>query len=341
MSEIDVMVVVPTWNGERFLAECLASLAAQTQPHRAIVVDNGSVDGSVALVRARFPDVELVLLAHNQGFAGGVNRGIEAALAGGAELVALLNNDAVADERWLEHLVVCAAEHPEAGIVTAKLLAFDREHLDSTGDCYGGWGLPWPRGRGELDRGQFDDAPEVFAASGGASLYRASMLRGVGTFDEAFFAYYEDVDLSFRARLAGWGVRYAPAARAYHRIGGTSAALPDFARFHVLRNLPWLFVKDMPGPLLRRHLPRFAVLYASMLVSGVARGHAAVTLRAAAAALRGLPAVLVRRRRVQALRTVDVATLDPLLDHRLPADQQTLRRVQAQLSPLRWRTGRR
>lgn len=322
-----VAVVVPNWNGEAFLGECLASLAAQTLEHRAIVVDNGSVDGSVELVRREHPEVELVLLERNQGFAGGVNRGFETALAGGDELVALLNNDAVADTRWLQHLVETAQAHPEAGIVSAKLLSWDRRHLDSTGDCYSVWGLPYPRGRGELDVGQYDDDVELFAASGGASLYRADLLRSVGTFDEDFFAYFEDVDLSFRAQLAGRPVVFAPAARVYHRIGGTSERMPDFARFHVLRNLFWVFVKDVPRPLLRRCLPRFLLLYAAMLLSGITHGHARVTLRAATAAVRALPVMLARRRQVQATATADLTRLAALLDPELPPGQEVLGRL--------------
>ena len=324
---MSVAVVVPNWNGEAFLGECLGSLAAQTAPHRAIVVDNGSVDGSVELVRRDHPQVELVLLERNQGFAGGVNRGIEAALAGGAELVALLNNDAVADERWLQHLVEAARADPEAGIVGAKLLSWDRRHLDSTGDCWSVWGLGYPRGRGEVDHGQYDDDVDLLAASGGASLYRAEMLRAVGLFDEDFFAYFEDVDLSFRAQLAGWRVVFAPSARVYHRIGGTSERLPDFARFHVLRNLVFVVVKDVPGPLLRRCLPRFLLLYTAMLLSGVARGHGRVTLRAAAAAARMLPVMLRRRRQVQGTATADLTRLTALLDPGLPPGQQALGRL--------------
>ena len=331
-----VAVVVPSWDGEEHLPACLDALAAQTLEHLAVVVDNGSTDGSVDLVRERYPHVRLVRLPRNRGFAGGVNAGIAAALDAGCELVALLNNDAVAEPGWLERLVAEADAHPEAGIVGAKVLTWDGTHLDSTGDRYSLWGLPTPRGRGEPDDGRYDDARDLLAASGGASLYRAALLRQVGGFDEAFFAYYEDVDLSLRAQLAGWAVRYAPAARVRHRIGGTSARVPDFARFHVLRNLVYLFVKDVPAPLLPRALPRFALLYLSMVASGVARGHARVTLRAAGAALVRLPVLLARRRAVQRARTVPVERFAALLEPDLPPEQAALRRLEA-----RWRQLRR
>jgi GT2 family glycosyltransferase len=332
-----VAVVVPNWDGEEHLPACLDSLAAQTLDHLAVVVDNGSTDGSVPLVLERYPAVRLVRLRRNRGFAGGVNAGIEAALEAGCELVALLNNDAVADPRWLEHLVAEADAHPQAGIVGAKVLTWDGAFLDSTGDRYGVWGLPTPRGRGEPDDGRYDDERDLLAASGGASLYRAELLHAVGGFDEAFFAYYEDVDLSLRAQLAGWSVRYAPAARVRHRISGTSSRVPDFARFHVLRNLVYVFVKDVPGPLLPRCLPRFALLYAALVLSGVARGHARVTLRAAAAALLRLPVLLARRRAVQRTRTVPVERFAALLEPDLPPEQAALRRLVAVAGRLRGR----
>jgi GT2 family glycosyltransferase len=326
-----VAVVVPTWNGGHLLPACLDSLRGQTQPHTVVVVDNGSHDGTVELVGSRYPDVVLVELPHNHGFAGGVNRGIEAALARGAELVALLNNDAVASPSWLAELVGVADAHPEAGSVQARMLSEDGTTLDSTGDAYSSWGLPYPRGRGEPDDGRYG-AGEVFTVSGGASLYRGAALRQVGLFDERFFAYYEDVDLGFRLRLAGWTARYAPSAVVHHRISGTSARVPDFARFHVLRNLPWVYAKCMPPPLARRYLPRLLALYAATLLSGLLRGHARVTARALAAAVRQLPAVLRDRRRVQALRVADAASIDALLDHELPPGQDALRRARALVS---------
>jgi hypothetical protein len=303
------------------------SLAAQTAPHRAIVVDNGSVDGSVALVRRDHPEVELVLLEHNQGFAGGVNRGIEAALAGGAELVALLNNDAVADEQWLQHLVEAAQATPAAGIVGAKLLSWDRRHLDSTGDCWSVWGLGYPRGRGELDDGQYDHERELFAASGGASLYRGAMLQAVGTFDEDFFAYFEDVDLSFRPSwpAGAWCSRRRRASTTASAAPASGCRTSRASTCCATWSSWWS--RTCRGRCCGACLPRFLLLYSAMLLSGVARGHARVTLRAAAAAARMLPVMLRRRRQVQGTATADLTRLTALLDPGLPPGQQALGRL--------------
>ncbi|HZU60349.1 MAG TPA: glycosyltransferase family 2 protein, partial [Solirubrobacteraceae bacterium] len=186
----DVAVVVPNWNGARFLEDCLRSLRRQTEPAQIIVVDGASTDGSRQLVSASFEEVTLLPLEHNPGFAGAVNRGIEHALAGGAQFVALLNNDAVVEPDWLARLLATARAHPEAGTVTSKFMLDDRVHIDSTGDFYSSWGWAYPRGRDEVDRGQYDhpDSREVFCGSGGASLYRSEMLQDVGLFDEDYFA---------------------------------------------------------------------------------------------------------------------------------------------------------
>jgi GT2 family glycosyltransferase len=322
-------VVIPTWNGAHFLAGCLASLAEQTHPAQVIVVDNGSRDGTAELVRERFPDVEMVSLDSNRGFAGAVNLGIDRALAGGADYVALLNNDAVADAEWLARLIETAEAHPEAGIVTSKLLLEDRVHIDSTGDFYSSWGWAYPRGRGEPDRGQYDgpEHREVFCGSGGASLFRARMLREVGAFDEDYFAYLEDQDLGFRAQLMGWRARYEPRARAYHRMMGTSAALGHFGRYQAIRNCIYLYVKNLPGPLFWRYLPKFLLGLLLMAGNDVRRRRFRAIAGAYLDAALHLPRMLGKRRRVQSARRVEVAYIDSILVHELPPTQKTLVRM--------------
>jgi GT2 family glycosyltransferase len=324
-----VAVVIPNWNGVRFLAECLESLGRQTCPADAIVVDGGSDDGSQELVRSRFPGVTLLELDTNPGFAAAVNRGIEHALAAGAEYVALLNNDAIADERWLEELLSAADRHPEAGIVTSKLLRYDRARIDSTGDFYSSWGWAYPRGRDELDHGQYDadELREVFCGSGGASLFRTSMLRDVGLFDESYFAYLEDQDLGFRAQLLGWRARYEPASRAYHHMMGTSALLEHFGRYQAIRNCIYLYVKNMPGPLAVRYLPKFMLGLVLMAANDVRRRRLRAISGAYLDALRALPRLLAARRQIQSARRVPVAYIDSILVHELPPTQRNLIRI--------------
>jgi GT2 family glycosyltransferase len=321
-----VVVVIPNWNGARFLDECLQSLMGQSQPCEIVVVDGASTDGSRDLIRGRFPAVTLLTLNANRGFAAAVNHGIEYALRRGAQYVALLNNDAVADTDWLANLIATADLYPAAGIVTSKLLRYDRKHLDSTGDFYSSWGWAYPRGRDELDDGQYDTAEfqEVFCGSGGASVYRASMLRGVGLFDEDYFAYLEDQDIGFRAQLMGWTARYESTAVAYHHMMGTSGTINNFGRYQAIRNCIYLYVKNMPGSLLWRYLPKYLLGLALMGANDIRRRRFRWVAGAYVEAVHNLPSMLVKRRQVQASRNVPVQYIDSILVHSLPPTQKRL-----------------
>lgn len=325
----DVAVVVPNWNGARFLEDCLRSLTGQTEPARIIVVDGASTDGSRQLVCERFAEVTLLALQSNLGFAGAVNRGIEYALAEGVEFVALFNNDAIAEPAWLARLLAAAKAHPEAGTVTSKLMLDDRVRLDSTGDFYSSWGWAYPRGRDEVDHGQYDGPAlrEVFCGSGGASLYRSAMLREVGLFDEDYFAYLEDQDLGFRAQLMGWKARYEPRAVAYHRLMGTSSKMTNFGRYHAIRNCIYLYVKNLPHPLCWKYLPKFLAGLALMAANDVRRRRFRAISGAYLDALRHLRPMLSKRRRVQAARRVPVSYIDSVLVHHLPPTQRGLIRL--------------
>lgn len=333
-------VVIPNWNGLDLIESCLDGLGRQTADHSVIMVDNGSTDGSRELVAAKFPNVTCLPLPQNRGFAGGVNHGITFALTEGFDRIVLLNNDAVVDPGWLEALVTSSDNNPGAGIITSKMVRAADGSLDSTGEAYSTWGFPFPRGRDEVDAGQYDESRRVvFGASGGASLYRADMLRQIGLFDERFFAYFEDVDISFRAQLAGWQVRYEPKAVARHHIGGTSSRIATFdtetlagasdvkpssdrpsgfARFHTVKNFYYLYTKNMPGLLYFKYLPLFWASVAMMFVSDLRRGLVAENLRATVTAWSQFPSVLRDRWRIQKARTVTPGAIDAILYHGLP-----------------------
>jgi GT2 family glycosyltransferase len=315
----DVVVVIPNWNGAALLGAALDSLAAQSWPARVVVVDNGSTDGSVELLEAEHPEVEVVALPDNTGFAGGVNAGIAPALAAGADAVAVFNNDAVADPDWLRHLVAVLQDEPEVGVVTGKIKRIDGVHLDSTGECYSTSGQPYARGRNTRDEGQYDRREPVFAASGCATLYRADMLRSIGTFDERFFAYYEDVDLSFRAQLAGWRVVYEPAAVVLHHVSATSSGLGSFTRYHANKNFLLLYLKNMPGPLFWKHLPSFGFEALRQAVWGTLLAGDTAYPRALLRVVRDARAIRRDRREIQRQRTVPVADIDRWLLRGRPA----------------------
>jgi GT2 family glycosyltransferase len=313
-----IFVVIPNWNGADLIAECLESLQKQSLKSEIVVVDNGSVDESVSIIQAHFPDVHLVRLPENTGFSGGVNTGIEYAMSQNADAIALFNNDAVAEKSWLAELVRVMDENPEAGIITCKLIRADGLHLDSTGESYSVWGMPFPRGRNQKDKGQYDEQEAVFGATGGASLYRASMLREIGLFDQRFFAYYEDVDISFRAQLAGWKVVYTPTAVAYHHVSATSSKLGSFTRYHATKNFYLLYIKNMPGILFWKYLPRFVLQGCRLAASSFLRGSGWAYLQGYARAMLNVGHALRERRRIQQSRKVTTTYIDGLLYKQRP-----------------------
>jgi len=313
-----VVVVIPNWNGEDFIKESLQSLEKQSLPHDVIVVDNGSVDKSVSIIKAFHPKVKLIEFKDNAGFAGGVNRGIRPALKSGYEYIALFNNDAVADKHWLEHLVTAAELHKESGIITGKFMRMDKKHIDSTGDQYSIWGMPFPSNRNHLDNESFSKGQHVFSATGGASLYRASMLEKIGLFDEKFFAYYEDVDISFRAQLAGWKVWYEPTALAYHHVSGTSSKLGDFSRYHATKNFFMLYVKNMPTSLFIRYLPLFFLQSIRLFLSSLLQGSGLVFIKGKLKSISYSKQVLADRKRIQSSKKVTARYINSMLYKKRP-----------------------
>jgi GT2 family glycosyltransferase len=309
----NVAVVIPNWNGNDFIVDCLGSLMKQSQAATVIVVDNGSSDGSDKLVEKKFPSVTLLKLPSNLGFAGGVNHGIQYALEHDFTHIALFNNDAVAEPDWLEKLVKAMDANPKLGIVTGKFMKMDKQHIDSTGDFCRLNGMPSPRGRGDRDKGQYDTAEYVFGATGGASLYRAKMFQDIGLFDEDFFAYFEDVDISFRAQLAGWKVWYTPEAVAYHHIGGTSSKLGSFSRFHSVKNFIYLYNKNMPGWLFWRYKLPFFWKLTRMKLGSIRDGQFGAYLKGFFTGLGHMPVTLQKRRKIQNSRKVSTAYIYELL----------------------------
>ncbi len=320
-----VSVVIPNWNGRDTIGDCLDSLLAQTLKPHIIVVDNGSVDDSLAFLRQAYPSVEVVVHAKNLGFAGGVNAGIRRSIERGDEFVALFNNDAIADKAWLEQLIEVLEIHNHVGITTCKLATIDHQHFDSTGDLYTIWGLPFPRGRGEPVSAIYDNHQTVFGASGGASVYRVKMLAHIGLFDEDFFAYYEDVDISFRAQLRGWKVLYVPNALAYHQIGATSSKIQGFTTYQTIKNLPFVVWKNVPGRLLWKVLPRFSLAYTLFCVSALQRKQYNAVARGVFRCCLLLPKKTLQRRRIQHDRVVQVDYIWSILTHDLPPNATRLR----------------
>jgi len=218
-----VHAIVVSWNGAHLLPDCLKALLAQEPRPQVVVVDNGSIDRT-AEVLAQFPGVEHLRLDANLGYGRANNQAMRRALDAGVEFVALINNDVEVERGWLAALLNAARAQPQAGMFTGTLLFRGEERVNSTGLVIDRFGRARDRDFGvERARLSTQDGP-VAGVSGGAALLRASMLRTVGLFDPAYFAYYEDVDLSLRAAEAGFGCWYVRDAIARHRFGATVGA---------------------------------------------------------------------------------------------------------------------
>jgi GT2 family glycosyltransferase len=302
--KLAISVIIPNWNGAHLLPTCLDSLRRQSLAEREIiVVDNASTDGSLELLAQDYADVRVLALPRNQGFTGACNAGIQDSHG---EFVALLNSDTEADEHWLAEVVAAFERHPEAGLVASKMLLFDqRDTLHTAGDFYRLDGVPGNRGVWLRDEGQFNREEYVFSACGGSAAYRRSMLDEIGLLDDDFFFSCEDVDLAWRAQLAGWKCVFAPGAIVYHKLAATGGG--PTASFHDGRNAIWVIAKNYPGPLWRLYWRK--VVRAQLRITREAlnawRGAAArARVRGQLAGLLGLPKMLRKRRAIQSSRRV-------------------------------------
>ena len=299
----------------RWLPGCLASIATQHQPvAEIIVVDNGSTDGSIEHVRREYPDVTLIELGTNTGFAVAANRGIRAAAG---ELVALINTDVVLEQGWTARMTAALAADSASASVACKMLDLgDRRFVYDAGDVLRRDGACDQRGRFEADDGRYDQPGEVFGACAGAALYRRAAVLEVGGFDERYFAYLEDVDLALRLRLAGWRCRYEPAV-ALHAGQGSSHQLAGAHHYLVQRNTLLLVGKAFP----LRWLPLVAYRQLSWLRDAARHRRVRIYLRATAAGLR-MAAQVIRggeRRALRQTAQIPVEVAVPAVPIRRPA----------------------
>ncbi len=314
-------VVVLNWNGRDYIRDCVRSALAQTYSnYRVLVVDNGSPDGSGEIVRDEFPEATYVPLPENLHFARGSNAGIEVALRDPeCAYVVTLNNDTRVEPDWLAELVRPAAD-PKVGTVASKLVFMDRPNLiNSAGICIARDGSGLDRGWLRRDGGPFDEPADVFGASAGAALYRREVLETVGLFDPDFVAYYEDLDLAWRARLAGWQARYAPASVVHHKYSASSGSRSPWKTYQGERNRIWNLVQNYPWRYITLGIPWNAARVGVALARRIRppRGTAPATetsslapfLRGRMDGYAGLRRAIAKRRMREAYRVVGASTV--------------------------------
>lgn len=323
-----ISVVIPTWNGRGLLHLPLDSLRVQT--HRdleVIVVDDASTDDTCEWVQAHHPGVRLVRLDANRGFPGAVNAGLRASTG---DAVALLNNDAAADERWLEEIQAALEAHPDAGMLACRVLVYHhREYLDSAGIYATTSGSVGNRGAYQPEGPEFQEERWVLGPNGAAAVYRRALLDDVGLFDEDHGAYHEDTDLALRAQFRGWRCLYWPGAVCYHVGSATYSTLPlegsgagvdaadrpapqpppasDRVIFFAAQNYPAILLKFLPLRVLLADSWAIAAYEMNMVFFAWRRRKLHAYLRGRVAFLRALPATLAKRRRIARSRVLTEA----------------------------------
>lgn len=244
-----VSVIIPNWNGKHLLKTCLSSLKKQTfKSFEVIVVDNGSIDGSIEYIHKYFSQVIVVGLDKNYGFAKAVNEGIKISKS---KYVVLLNNDTQVDKDCIHFLVEAAKNKKDIGFVAAKMLNFyKRDQIDSAGDWIDVVGHANNIGQGEKDGPKFNTPGYVFLVTGGGGLFKKQVFDKVGLLDEDYFAYFEDVDLCLRAQLQGFKGWFEPRAKIYHIHKATSNKVKPMVEYWQFRNMTQTIIKDFPTSLI-------------------------------------------------------------------------------------------
>jgi GT2 family glycosyltransferase len=316
-----ISVVIVNYNGSRWLRPCLDALRGQREAPTfdVLVVDNGSTDASVSLVGRDYPEVSVVASAKNVGFAEGNNLGARAA---SGDWLVFLNNDTVAEPDWLAKLAAASCSRPEFQIFTSRIVFLDDpSRIDSAGDGYYRAGGAFKSGHGQPAESRAV-SEEVFGACGAAMMIRGELFHALGGFDSRFFMVYEDVDLSYRARLGGARVWYAADAVVRHAGSASIGTLSAATVYYGQRNLEWAWIKNTPPRLFLATALAHAVYSAAGVLYYVRAGRAWPAVRGKIDALRGLRAVLAERRRVQRTRTADDDCIDRAMRRHWVSDKR-------------------
>lgn len=245
-------IVILNYNGENYLQQFLPSVIQYSGDATIIVADNGSTDNSVAILQAQFPQVDLLQLNQNYGFAGGYNKALTQI---DADYFLLLNSDVKVTPNWLTPLVNTLDNNPHIAACQPKIKAYDNheyfEHAGAAGGFIDYLGYPFCRGRilstVEEDKGQYDTPTSIFWASGAAILVRAELFVQLGGFDDKYFAHFEEIDLCWRIKRAGYDIQAIPSSTVYHKGGGTLAYENPKKTFLNFRNNLMTLYKNKPG----------------------------------------------------------------------------------------------
>lgn len=253
-----ISVLIVTWNSEKFIAECLHSVLHQSYPSiEVIVIDNRSSDSTPQIIKERFPLLTFIENEKNLGYCRANNLGLKKA---SGEYVLFLNSDVILEKDYVEKALKGFHKSEHIGMVSGKILRFDRNTVDSTGQFLSRSRKTIERGYGQRDDGHFDKAGDIFSVCGAVAFYRKKMIEEISyghgeLFDEDFFSFHEDIDLGWRANLMGWKGYYIPKALAYHFRGATGSqsmttrsfqmsGRSTFLKYHIVKNRYLSIIKN-------------------------------------------------------------------------------------------------
>lgn len=295
-----ISIVILCWNSANYLSDCLSSLQAQTfQNFEIIIVDNNSTDGSIDQLELQSFDMDLIItrLEKNFGFAAGNNIGVQKARG---KWIALLNVDAFPKPNWLEKLLEAVTENPDFSFFSSRQVqANSPQLLDGAGDAYHISGLAWRHGYNQPNAEYENKQKEVFSACAASALFSREEFLSTGGFDIDYFSYFEDVDLSFRLRLARKKCLYVPEAMVHHIGSASTGKRSDFSVYYGYRNMIWTFFKNMPSPLIWFFLPLHVATVIFFVIYLMLRGQGRVILKAVVDAIQGLPKIWRKRKDIQ------------------------------------------
>lgn len=294
-----VSVIIVNWNGSHLLDACISSLRAQTYKNfEVILVDNNSQDNSVAYVNQAYPSVITESLDTNRGFTGGNIAGYQIAQG---DFIVLLNNDACLCERWLELMIDAMESDSRIGSCSAKILIEGTDLIDSVGDLFTTAFTGTKLGEHQ-NTNCYNEPVYVSGACAAAVMYRRTMLQDIGFLDDDFFLNHEDTDLNMRSWLAGWQCRFVPDAVAYHKVSASIGTLSDTAVYYFTRNNVWVWIKNVPFLLMLKYLPHRILYEISLFVFFcIMQKKWKPYLRGKFDAFKGIPAMLKKRKQIQAL----------------------------------------
>lgn len=300
-----VSIIIPNWNGLKHLKICLPSIMKQTfKDFEVIIVDNGSSDKSKEFIKANFPNFKIIKFKKNRGFSRAVNVGIKRS---SGEYVFLLNNDTEINKNCLKYLLEATKSHPEVGFIAAKILNFNKRNIiDNAGDFIDSVGHLYSRGYGKKDGLDFNKGQYVFASSGGGSLFKRSVFRKVGYFDEDYFFYMEDIDLCLRAQLAGFKGWFEPKAKIYHQRMGTATKLQSSLEPLIFKNMTQTIIKNFPKSFFLNNLNwlKIVLVHLNTIRYLFSRGIVLETIKVEIELILSLKKILAKRKKVQSLKAV-------------------------------------